>query len=275
MPKASLILAFYNRIDYLKLVLAGLERQTIKDFEVIIADDGSYPEAVEEIEKISRQFDFPLIHLWHKDTGFRKNLILNKAVTSAKSEYLIFMDADCVPHSEFVKEHLLHKGPDRCLTGRRVNLSEKITSMLTPANIKEGFLEKNLLLLIDDGLFGKSFDIEKGIYFQSEFLRTYFNKKKRGILGCNFSVHTADLLKINGFDERYKAPSIGEDTDVEYRLSLCGVSIKSLNNIAVQYHLYHKLQERPEENLALFRETQIKNIFFTGYGIKKIRDKNL
>lgn len=169
MPKASLILAFYNRIDYLKLVLAGLERQTIKDFEVIIADDGSYPEAVEEIEKISRQFDFPLIHLWHKDTGFRKNLILNKAVTSAKSEYLIFMDADCVPHSEFVKEHLLHKGPDRCLTGRRVNLSEKITSMLTPANIKEGFLEKNLLLLIDDGLFGSHSTLKKEFISKANF----------------------------------------------------------------------------------------------------------
>ena len=41
MAKASVIAAFYNNIEYLKLVLAGFERQTEKDFEFIIADDGS------------------------------------------------------------------------------------------------------------------------------------------------------------------------------------------------------------------------------------------
>ena len=41
MVKTSVIAAFYNNIKYLKLVLAGFERQTEKDFELIIADDGS------------------------------------------------------------------------------------------------------------------------------------------------------------------------------------------------------------------------------------------
>ena len=41
MIKASVIISFYNRLDYLKLVLAGFERQTFRDFEIIIADDGS------------------------------------------------------------------------------------------------------------------------------------------------------------------------------------------------------------------------------------------
>ncbi len=274
MLKATLILAFYNRIDYLKLVLAGLERQTVMDFEVIIADDGSAVDSVIEIEKILHRLNFPVTHLWHKDDGFRKNKILNKAVTASKSEYLIFIDGDCVPHSEFVKEHLHFKEPDYCLTGRRVNLSQKFTAQLTPEKIKSGFLEKNMLLLIDDGLFGKSYDIEKGMYFKSRFLRNHFNKKKRGILGCNFSVHASDMLEINGFDERYKAPSIGEDTDIEYRLSLCGIKIKSLNNIAVQYHLFHKLQERPEENLILFRDVKSRKTYYTEYGIKKIKDEN-
>lgn len=61
------------------------------------------------------------------------------------------------------------------------------------------------------------------------------------------------MIDINGFDERYEAASIGEDSDVEYRLGLIGVKVKSLNHIAVQYHLYHKLQERPQKNLDLLR----------------------
>ena len=39
--KASVIISFYQKIEYLKLVLAGFERQSEREFEIIIADDGS------------------------------------------------------------------------------------------------------------------------------------------------------------------------------------------------------------------------------------------
>lgn len=210
---------------------------------------------------------FPITHLWHEDKGFRKNKILNRAIESANSEYLVFVDGDCVPHSEFVAEHFKYRKSKTCFTGRRVNLSEKITGYLTPQRITEGFLENNLVMLIEDGILGKSFDVEKGFYFQREILRKFSNRKKRGMLGCNFSIHKKDFLKINGFDERYEAPSIGEDSDVEFRLGLCGVEIKSLNNIAVQYHLYHKLQNRPQENLNLFEVVKQSGKYYTPYGI--------
>ena len=150
MIKASVVLAFYNRVDYLRLVLAGFERQSFKDFEILIADDGSLQKTVNDVEKLSIELSYPVTHLWHEDKGFRKNKILNKAIMAAKSEYLIFIDADCVPHSGFVSEHLDYKGKGKCLTGRRVNLSDKITGMLTPQNVKEGFLEKKMLLLINE-----------------------------------------------------------------------------------------------------------------------------
>ena len=272
MVKVSVILAFYNRIDYLKLVLAGFDRQTFKDFEIIIADDGSTSQIVQEIETISNTFEFPIIHLWQEDKGFRKNKILNKAIITANSDYLIFVDADCVPHSEFIKEHFTYKKNGICFTGRRVNLSENYTNNLTAEKIKNSFLERNKFRLITDGIFGKSFDVEKGFYFKNLFLRNYFNKKKRGLLGCNFSIHKNDFLKINGFDERYEAPSVGEDSDVEFRLNLCNVEVKSLNNIAVQFHLFHKLQKRPQENLDLFNEVKKSKFYFTHYGIVKKAD---
>jgi glycosyltransferase involved in cell wall biosynthesis len=271
MIKASVILAFYNRIDYLKLVLAGFENQTFQDFEIIIADDGSSAQVVREIENISKTFPNPITHLWQEDKGFRKNKILNKAITSASSDYLLFIDADCIPHSEFVREHFDFRKPGVCFTGRRVNLSEKFTNLLTPENIKNSFLENNNIKLITDGLLGKSFDVEKGFYFKNEFLRKYFNKKKRGLLGCNFSIYKKDFLSINGFDERYEAPSVGEDSDIEFRLNLCGMNTRSLNNIAVQYHLYHKLQNRPQKNLDLFNEVKNSRLYFTPFGIIKTK----
>jgi hypothetical protein len=47
------------------------------------------------------------------------------------------------------------------------------------------------------------------------------------------------------------------------------MEIKSLNNIAIQYHLYHKLQNRPEENLSLFSEIKHSAKSFTPFGIKQ------
>ncbi|MFH1194890.1 MAG: glycosyltransferase [bacterium] len=269
MPDASLIISFYNRIDFLKLILAGLERQSFENYEILIADDGSNREVIEELKSIARTYPRTIRHIWQEDIGFRKTKILNKAVMESSSDYLIFIDGDCIPHKEFVLEHFRNKIPNVCFTGRRVNLSEKITSNLSIEKIRSGYLEKNFLALAIDGFFGKSTDVEKGVYFKSKFMRSVFNKKKRGILGCNFSLFKEDFFRVNGFDERYIAPSIGEDTDIQYRLELAGTKIKSLNNIAIQYHLFHQYQERQAVNLELLAKVKSAGIFFTPYGINK------
>lgn len=269
MSKLSLIISFYNRFDYLKFVFSGLEIQSFKNFEVIIADDGSNETIVNELKSFVKKFNFPVKHIWQEDRGFRKNKILNRAILESESDYLVFIDGDCIPHSEFLKEHYINREEKVCLTGRRVNLSKKITNKLNENLVRDKFLERNSLLLFIDSILGETVDFEKGIYFRSKFLRRYFNKKKRGILGCNFSIHKKDILDVNGFDERYIYPSIGEDSDLQFRLELIGVKIKSLNNMAIQYHLYHKLQERREENLRLLEEVKKSNVAFTPYGIKK------
>jgi Glycosyltransferases, probably involved in cell wall biogenesis len=269
MIKASLIISFYNNVEYLKFIAAGLERQSFRDFEIIIADDGSSKESIEQVEKLSLKLPFPLKHVWQEDKRFRKNKILNKAVQTSSSDYLIFIDGDCVPHSLFIKEHHENKKEGTCFTGRRVNLSPKITSLLTETNIKNGWLENRNLSLVMDGLFGKSYDVEKGFYTSSRIVRNLLNRKKRGILGCNFSLFKSDLLKINGFDERYEGPSVGEDSDIQYRLELIGITINSLKYMAVQYHLYHERQHHPQENLDLFAKVKLSATPFTPYGIIK------
>ncbi len=60
MPRATVIAAFYNKIDYLRLVLEGFERQSEKDFELIIADDGSKQEIVKELESLSKKNLLPV-----------------------------------------------------------------------------------------------------------------------------------------------------------------------------------------------------------------------
>jgi glycosyltransferase involved in cell wall biosynthesis len=60
MAQCSVIISFYNKIEYLKLVLAGFERQSFKDFEVIIADDGSKEDIVQQIKHLQNNYFSPL-----------------------------------------------------------------------------------------------------------------------------------------------------------------------------------------------------------------------
>ncbi|MBT8377593.1 MAG: glycosyltransferase [Ignavibacteria bacterium] len=269
MIKASVIAAFYNRLDYLKFVLAGLERQTEKKFELIIADDGSQKEISNEIKKISNYYSFQIKQVWHEDKGFRKNKILNSAIRNSRADYLIFIDADCVPHRAFIEAHLNFSKPNTSLTGRRVNLSQKITSQLTEGKVRDGILENSSLKLLLDSVFGKTNYLEKGIYFKNRFLLNFFNRKTRGLLGCNFSLFKEDIFKVNGFDERYGLPSIGEDSDIQFRLELAGLKIKSVNHSAIQYHLYHEPQTRSAENLKLFEQLKKNKICYTPDGLNK------
>jgi glycosyltransferase involved in cell wall biosynthesis len=269
MIPTTLIIAFYNNIDYLQLVLAGLERQSFQNFDVIIADDGSDQNTVSKLNTLLSKSLLKAHHIWHEDKGFRKNKILNRAIKHSTSEYLIFIDGDCIPHKEYVGEHVKNAEKNVALTGRRVNLSQKISGILTPDLVKRGFLDAGFFNLFLDGMFGKSKDVEKAIYIRSAPIRKILNRKKRGLLGCNMSVHKEDMLSINGFDERYKAAGVGEDTDIQYRLELHGIYVKSLNQIAVQYHLHHPFQPRSRENMKLFYDVKRTKAAYTPYGVIK------
>jgi glycosyltransferase involved in cell wall biosynthesis len=267
-PKASLIISFYNKIEILKLVLTGFERQSYKNFEVIIADDGSKPEVVVELEKIITDSKLNIRHIWHDDNGWQKNIILNKAIVASNSGYLIFIDGDCIPHRHFIKEHLNAKQLHTILAGRRVNLSERVSRFLKQKHVRFAMLETIFIpWMIFEKLLGMGSDIENAFFIRSKWLRSKINNKDRGVLGAHFSIHKSDLLAINGFDERYKAPYVGEDTDLEYRLRLNGCKVKTLKHVAILFHLHHKRMPNTKINDSIFEETKEKKIAYTPFGI--------
>ncbi|MDJ0363740.1 glycosyltransferase [Hymenobacter sp. H14-R3] len=268
-PKASVILSVYNRFDFLQLVLAGLEIQTEPDFEVIISDDGSHEAFINQLATLRAVSPLRISHNWHPDTGFLKNRILNVSIRSAQGAQLIFLDGDCIPHPAFVAEHLALGGPDRCLAGRRIDLSDRLTRQLTPVRVRQGVLQSPYTAIgqLIGFLTRRTFHFMNGLYVTNPLLRSYFNRKERGLLGANFSVMKADLEAINGFDERYNAPTFGEDSDVEFRLRLNGVKVIPVLNIAVTYHCHHKLLPRPEANRALYEHVVRESQAFTPYGL--------
>jgi glycosyltransferase involved in cell wall biosynthesis len=271
-PKASVIISVYNRSDFLQLVLAGFETQTEKDFEIIVSDDGSGPEFREVLHEYMATSPLKIKHNWHPDIGFRKNRILNSSIKLSAAGYLVFADGDCIPHPCFVEEHLKNAEKGVCLMGRRVMLSKRITEKLTKEAVRNGIMNSGRMLIemLFDYVTIRLFHFKKGLYVKSKLLRKYFNRKKnRGLLGSNFSIYKHDLLAINGFDERYQTATYGEDVDIEMRLKLNGIRFRTLMNIAVQYHCYHKLLPRPYESRLIFELAQKEQRAFTPYGIEK------
>lgn len=240
-PALSLVIAVYNKPDNLRLVLAACARQSFMDFEAIVADDGSGPEINAVIDEARQLHGFPINHLWHEDAGWRKNVMLNNGIRAAKANHIVFSDGDCLPGKHFLLDHWNEREHGKVLLGRRVETSERWSKALTLEKVRSGDFERYGLDEWKDGFIGRSLRVEDGIRMPSRIVRRLLLRNVRGMLGSNFSVAKKDLVAINGFDELYDGPGCGEDSDVQYRLSLIGVTGKSLRNLAIQYHIWHPL----------------------------------
>src|SRR5207244_1981757 len=123
--KLSLIISTYEQPMVLAKVLRGVTAQTRLPDEMFIADDGSGLETKELIEQCKRESKFPVHHLWHAHEGFRKVILLNRAVAAATGDYLLFLDGDCVPHRKYISDHEGLAEPGFWIQGRRCYIKEK------------------------------------------------------------------------------------------------------------------------------------------------------
>lgn len=134
--KLSVIITTYNSEDWLSKVLEGYSNQTEKDFEIVIADDGSTEKTNEVITLFKDVFNHPIIHVWQPDEGFQKSKILNKAIVKTNSDYLLFTDGDCIPRKDFIYQHLKYKEEGCFLSGGYFKLPLSISKLISSENIR-------------------------------------------------------------------------------------------------------------------------------------------
>jgi glycosyltransferase involved in cell wall biosynthesis len=257
--KISLIISVYKNIDFLDIVLRSVDRQSYKNFEVIIAEDNDGREMADFLALVRKKYSFDIIHVFHEDTGFRKTRILNKAVKVSTGDFLVIIDGDCMMHRNFLKEYARQAQDNTCLFGRRMMLSKKLTDKLL--NTRD--LNKLHLWSI---FFSGNRKIEEGLYLP--FLRSF---RKKGLKGCNLGLPKKLLEKINGYDEDYEEPWGGEDSDLERRLRLAGARFKCTRFLTIQYHLYHQILPRnvTPEGLIFITKKKTSTEWFCRNGLQK------
>ncbi len=253
MPQASLIISVYKKKSELELIFGALKRQTFTDFEVIVADDDSQNEMASHVVESAAKHFLDVKFITHTFTGFGKNRILNKAILASQTDYLVFIDGDCIPHRGFIEGHLSAGSSNRVLCGRRVMLGEEVSARLKDTG--SGFTSDDLSFtgLLWDKLKGKNHTtyVEEALYIKSSWLRN-LRGRDISLTGCNFSLPRALMMKINGFDEDYTGPGIGEDSDLEHRLRAAQAEVRSVRNLAILYHVYHPLTVESNTNYDHF-----------------------
>ena len=250
----SILLATYNWPQALKLCLESLATQTDKNFEIIIADDGSTDSTREVIESIKQLYPTPITHLWQEDQGFRKTKILNQAIASAHGEYLVFLDGDCITQPDFIARHrqLAQKG--FLVTGSRILLNEKLTQdLLSWPNWSFARFTENLIGKRLNGGINKYWPLK--IKLGDGSWRDYKKFVWRRIKGCNLACWKADADAINGFDETMTGWG-HEDADFVFRMQHQGIRRKSGSWSTEVLHLFHKIhdQSNAAENARRVRE---------------------
>jgi glycosyltransferase involved in cell wall biosynthesis len=230
--RASLILSTYNQPLPLARALTGLQAQTHWPSEILVADDGSGQPTRELVARWQQTARCPVRHIWHPDEGFRKTVILNKAVCAATGEYLICLDGDCVPHPHFVADHLQLAERGFWVQGRRCFVKEHFVSQFSPGRTA---VWRWLLA-------GRISGLAKAIRLPFPIVSR--NTKQRGIIGCNMAFWREDILAVNGFDEDYIGWGIGEDSDLGTRLYHLGRPRKFVYGRAIVYHLNHPMLPR-------------------------------
>jgi len=269
----SVVITTYNRSDALLAVLNGLLQQTDRNFEVIVADDGSRPEHQRAVMESPVARALCAVHVWHPDVGFTASRIRNRGVAASRGEYIVFLDGDCVPEVDFIARHKLLAQSGFFVNGSRVLLSPGLTAgALTGTEricgrsawywVKQRFLghaSKLIgLLRLPDGAFR---------------IRREFSWK--GIRSCNMGAWRSDFERVDGFDESF----VGwghEDADFVLRLHNSGVARKNGFCATEVFHLWHKEAARNQEsqNARVVKERATTTVTrpTLGFAQKRIND---
>lgn len=268
--KVSVIIAIYKDIESLELILNSLLNQTYQgNYEIIVAEDGQDPTVAKFMESFKKQ---GVLHTTQEDQGWRKNKSLNNGINHAAGELLIFLDGDCIPYHNLIENYVKHVEKKTVLCGRRVELGETFSKLLREKKLTSSLLEKDYMKMYFQLMKDNTRHYEEGISFNNFFYKLKYRNKSSSIIGCNFGVNREDILAVNGFDENYLWPSVGEDTDLEYRLNLIGCKMKPVRNQANVFHLYHRNSYSQENNtfaMQYFETIKKQNLAKASNGLVK------
>jgi glycosyltransferase involved in cell wall biosynthesis len=227
-PRVSVILSIFDQPVAFSYALMGYQRQSFRDFELVIADDGSDEETRALVDECRRGSDFPVKHVWQENKGYRRAKIANEAVRKSEGQIVLLSDGDCIPHGDFVKVHAEHSGPGRFCVGGYVRLEAEASKRLTPERVRSGAFEAEMS------------DADRRRFWWTHVKGLWgvlWGRVTRPkVYGCNISAGRDVFFGVNGYDENFDGFG-KEDSDLRNRFRRYGAKPVSLWGKTWVYHV--------------------------------------
>ena len=226
--KYSIIIPVYNRPEEVNELLQSLTKQTYRDMEVIIVEDGS----TVTCESLVRNYAGKLQLRYYTKENSGPGMTRNFGAEHSQGDFLIILDSDCVLPAGFlqaIEDELMRKdcdawgGPDRAHDGfssvqKAINYS--MTSFLTTGGIRGGkkqmdkkFYPRSFNMGIRRSLyrqldgfssmrFGEDIDLSLRIYKSNANCRLFpdawvWHKRRTDFKKFFRQVHNSGIARIN------------------------------------------------------------------------------
>ena len=203
----SVIVPTYNGAHKLPALLSALQKQTYKEFELIVAVDGS-TDNTDDVLKTHASLFKSFVIVAQANNG--RAAVRNFGAKQAKGDLLIFFDDDMLPEPSCIEVHVDHhsKYSSSILTGAQIDFVHRKKDI----QIFKSFLSTKWMKKLDTGM-----PLEKENLF---------------ITAANFSIPRKLFEDLNGFDEQLND---AEDFDLAVRAYIAGIPL-NFNKLALAWH---------------------------------------
>jgi len=215
-PLVSVVIPNLNGRDMLAGCLRALERQTFKDFEVIIVDNGSADDSVEMVRA-----EFPWLGTIvenETNVGFAK--ACNQGIEAGNGDLIALLNNDTEAHPDWLGElvQAAEANPDAGMFASKTLLFDRRDTIDTAGHLiyRDGLNRGRGRLEVDRG----QYDDKTDVFFPSGAAALYRRKM---------------FDEIGTFDEHHFA--YGDDIDIGIRGRLAGWTCVFVPG-AVVYHMY-------------------------------------
>lgn len=200
----SIIVPVYNRPQEMEEFLAGLSRQTDRDFEVIVMEGRCDNSCRDVCNRFSNSLN---IHFYERDSG--RSARRNEGMSLATGNYFLLFDSDCVL-------------PEHYISTLRKELSENYVDCFGgPDTADSSFSDLQLAINYSMTSIMTTGGIRGAMKNTAKYLPRAFN------MGFSREV----FLKTNGYLDM-----IGEDVDLSMRIKEAGFSVRLIKSA----YVYHK-----------------------------------
>jgi glycosyltransferase involved in cell wall biosynthesis len=231
-PDTSILVTTFRRPRHLALALESIaaQRGVPRDFEVVIADDGSGDVTAEVVDRFAATVDIPVRFTTQPHEGFRLARVRNNAARLAQGDYLLFVDGDCILPRDHLAAHRARRRRGLALLGHCARLPEETSRLLVPENLSITNLA-GLVPAAEARALARR-------HRRARWHNLVRHPSKPRLTGGDFGIWRADFERVNGFDERF----VGwgqEDDDLGLRLRAAGLRLESVLDLTRSLHVWH------------------------------------